>query len=398
MGYTKQNQIIPSHMLFFDPLNKEARVPDDVPAEKGYQALYYADRRPGIEVHGNGKVTFSFYAPDASRVEVAGIGGNLGTDRHSMERVPSAGKEDDGFWSVTLTDIPAGFHYHEYFVDGTRCINPDAPLGYGCFYPINFFEMPDEDSGFYSMQDVPHGDVRMELYPSPVNGIVKACWVYTPYGYDESLSRQYPVLYIQHGVGENETGWIWQGKLNLIADNLASEGKCRDMIIVMNSGYAFVEGEDPVFFPGDFDRELTEGCIPFIEKKYRILPGRDNRAIAGLSLGSTQAFAIGMNHRDLFSWIGVFSGGLPITRPEYDYTEFFNDPRDIDQALHLLFISCGEQEPMYESTMEAAERIAESGCKSILAKHYPGYHVWDVWRYSARDFLQEVFQERRMKP
>lgn len=392
MGYTSQNQIIPSHLLFFDPFYMEAQIPRSVSREKGYQAIRYVDRKPGVDVHGNGRVTFHFYAPEASSVEVAGIGGGMGNKRHPME------KDADGFWSVTLTDIPAGFHYHEYYVDNNRCTNPDVPLGYGCFYPINYFEMPDADSDFYYLKDVPHGDVRMELYASPVTGHTKACWVYTPHGYEENPAAQYPVLYIQHGVGENETGWIWQGKLNLIADNLAAEGKCRDMIIVMNSGYAFVEGEDPVFFPGDFDRELTEGCIPFIENKYRILPGRDNRAIAGLSLGSTQAFSIGMKHRELFSWIGVFSGGLPITRPEYDYTDFFADPAAIDGALHLLFVSCGEQEPMYGPTMESVNRIQQSGCQCILGTHYPGYHVWDVWRYSARDFLQEVFQERRLRP
>ncbi len=389
MSYTIQNQIIPSHMLFFDPFNKEAQIARDISQKKGYQSIHYVDRLPGIDVHGNGRVTFHFYAPDASQVEVAGIGGGMGNERHSMEKI------EDGFWTVTLTDIPAGFHYHEYYVDGNRCTNPDAPLGYGCFYPINFFEMPDENSDFYSLKDVPHGDVRMELYPSPVNGRIKACWVYTPYGYEENTSRQYPILYIQHGVGENETGWIWQGKLNLIVDNLIAEGKCRDMIIVMNSGYAFAENEDPVFFPGDFDTELTKGCIPFIENKYRILSGRDNRAIAGLSLGSVQAFSIGMKHQDLFAWIGVFSGGLPITRPEYDYSELFANPDYIDRTLRLLFVSCGEQEPMFDPTMDTVNRIAQSGCKSILGKHYPGYHVWDVWRYSARDFLQEVFQERR---
>lgn len=392
MSYTLQNQIIPSHLLFFDPFYKDVQIPPDIPREKGYLFMHYTDRKPGVDVLGNGKVTFHFYAPEASCVEIAGIGGGMGNERHSME------KGEDGFWSVTLTDIPAGFHYHEYYVDKHRSINPDAPLGYGCFYPINYFEMPDAFSDFYYLKDLPHGDVRMELYQSPVTGYTKACWVYTPHDYEKNISAQYPVLYIQHGVGENETGWIWQGKLNLIADNLIAEGKCRPMIIVMNSGYAFTKGEDPVFFPGDFDRELTEGCIPFIEKKYRILPGHDNRAIAGLSLGSTQAFSIGMKHLDLFSWIGVFSGGLPITRPEYDYSAFFDDSLAINEALHLLFISCGEQEPMYEPTMETVKHIRQRGCKNILSRHYPGYHVWDVWRYSARDFLQEVFSEGRLHP
>ena len=257
--------------------------------------------------------------------------------------------------------------------------------------------MPDEQSDFYALTDIPHGDIRMELYPSCVTGRTKACWVYTPPGYDRCPGEKYPILYIQHGVGENETGWIWQGKLPLIADRLIHEGKAAKMIIVMNCGYAFKKKEDPVFFPGDFDSELIKSCLPFIESKYRVMADRDHRAIAGLSLGSTQAFAIGMAHPGLFTWIGVFSGGFPIRRPEYDYTEFFASPDTVNQTLHLLFLSSGEQEGKWEDTLASARELTERGCRNIVAAHYPGYHVWDVWRYSLRDFLQEVFQERRMQ-
>src|SRR5690606_33902432 len=107
------------------------------------------------------------------------------------------------------------------------------PIWYGCFYVINFFEKPDEDSDFFLLHDVPHGDIRMELYKSSVTGRIKAAWVYTPPGYDQNVDKRYPVLYIQHGVGENETGWIWHGKLNYITDNLLAEGKMEEMIIVM---------------------------------------------------------------------------------------------------------------------------------------------------------------------
>jgi enterochelin esterase-like enzyme len=378
-----ENQTLNSHMLFFDPINKVVAAKK---GKEGYAALYYKPVKPGVRVTENGDAEFTFYAPNAKSVQVAGIGGYMGNEKHDMK--PTG----DGFWSVTISGIPAGFHYHEYFVDGNRCINPDAPVGYGCFYPINFFEMPDDDSEFYLMQKVPHGDVRMELYRSSVTSRMKACWIYTPPGYEEHPEKKYPVLYIQHGVGEDETGWIWQGKANLIADNLLAKKQCREMLIVMNTGYAFVEGEDNTFFPGDFDSELVKDCIPFVESKYRVLPGRENRAIAGLSLGSTQAFYTAMRHTDLFASLGVFSGGLPITRPEYDFTDFFNDPEKINSTFRVFFVSGGEQEPFCKQLMEQMEKMQKAGAH-VTPYHHPGHHCWDTWRYSLLNFLPLLFTE-----
>ncbi len=170
------------------------------------------------------------------------------------------------------------------------------------------------------------------------------------------------MLYIQHGVGENETGWIWQGKLNLIADNLISQGKCKKLLIVMNSGYAFTEGEDPVFFPGDFDAELTKDCIPYIEGKYRVLTDKHNRAVAGLSLGSIQALFIALKHRELFGSVGVFSGGFPIKRPEYDYTDYFNDAERVNSDFDLIFVSGGDN----EGFLQARCRLSRSSEPGVL--------------------------------
>lgn len=378
-----ENQTLNSHMLFFDPLNKKAVFKKDA---EGKNSIHYEEVKPGVRVYENGDTEFTFDAPEAKSVQVAGIGGFMGKEKHEMKKGP------DGLWSVTVPGIPEGFHYHEYYVDGNRCINPDAPVGYGCFYPINYFEMPGDDSEFYLLQDVPHGDVRMELYKSSITGRMKACWVYTPPGYEENMEKTYPVLYIQHGVGEDETGWIWQGKLNLIADNLLAQGACKEMLIVMNSGYAFAEGEDPRFFPGDFDKELTQDCIPFIDQKYRVAPGKENRAVAGLSLGSAQAFLSGMKHPELFTHIGVFSGGFPITRPEYDYTDFFNDPEKVNSAYKVIFISGGDHEGYCEKTLPIVERVQKTGAH-IVGYHHAGYHCWDVWRFSLHAFLPLLFKD-----
>ena len=381
------NSILYSHLLFFDPLNKEAVFSPPNPSTPDVPNIYYRDIYPAVKLEENGDVTFSFYSPTANKIEVAGIGGYMGNEKHPLTKI------DNGWWQVTVSDIGAGFHYYQYFIDDHRCINPRAAVGYGCFYPINFFEKPDEKSEFYYLNDVPHGDVRMELYTSSVTGRTKCCWVYTPPEYDTS-NKQYPILYIQHGVGESEAGWIWQGKLNLITDNLIAKGLCKEMIIVMNCGYAFEGEKEYVFFPGDFGAELVNSCIPYIESKYRVISDKAHRAIAGLSLGSFQAFTIGMANNHLFSSIGIFSGGLPITRPEYDYSEFFSDPQKINSCFDVIFVSSGDQEgSFFKSPMEFIDKLQQQGATSLYSFSCPGHHTWDVWRHSVHAFLPLIFQK-----
>lgn len=391
---TLENQALRTQILIFDPPEKKAVFKSPPPKRDnldgknlGFSDVMpkaeLADVKPAVQVLENGDVQFRFYAPNAQKVEVAGWGGGFSRERNPMV------KDEEGWWSTTVSGILPGFHYHDYFVDGNRMVNPDGLCGYGSFYGVNFFDLPTDEDEFWFLKDVPHGDVRMEYYKSSVNGRTKCAWVYTPPGYDAETDK-YPVLYIQHGVGENETGWIWQGKLNLIADNLISQGKCKKLLIVMNSGYAFTEGEDPVFFPGDFDAELTKDCIPYIEGKYRVLTDKHNRAVAGLSLGSIQALFIALKHRELFGSVGVFSGGFPIKRPEYDYTDYFNDAERVNSDFDLIFVSGGDNEGFLQGTLPAIEKLRARGVK-IMDYHRPGFHVWDVWRYSAYEMLQKLF-------
>lgn len=382
-----ENQILNSAMLCFDPINKVVQF-DPVKGKKPYEAIHYVDVPRAIEILDNGDTVFRFRAPDAGKVQVAVESGAMGGRKFDMA------KDRGDWWSVTVADIPAGYHWLRFYVDGTMCMNPDAPIGIGGgFCPINFLEKPDEDWEFYLLKDdVPHGDIRMELYKSSVTGRVKACWVYTPPMYDQMVDRHYPVLYIQHGVCENETSWIWQGKLNLIVDNLLAESKCKEMLIVMNCGYAFKEGDEPVFFPGDFDTELVKDCIPFIDQKYRTLSDRKGRAVAGLSLGSAQAYLSGMKHPDLFASVAIFSGGLTVKRAEYDFTAFYADPANFARTYDVFFVSCGEQEGYLDPL---TQRIGDlnGGGAGIHFYHHPGYHIWDVWRFSLRELLPLLFRE-----
>ena len=391
-----RNAISTSSILYFHKPDKDLKMDFTLdPNGKGIPGrmgkIWLEDAEPAIKILDNGDVRFRYYAPEAHRVEVAGCGGYFSDEKVPME------KGEDGWWSCVVSGIKPGFHNHKYWVDGNLMVNPDAPIGYGWFYPINIFDLPGEEDGFWMLRDVPHGDVRMEYYKSSVTRRTKLCWVYTPAGYDDS-DKRYPVMYIQHGVGENEMGWVWQGHLNVIADNLIADGLCEEMIIVMNCGYAFVPGEDTVFLPGDFSKELTEDCIPHIDEVYRTIPDRKHRAMAGLSLGSAQAFYIANEHKDLFANVGVFSGGFPIENRFglWDYSEYYNDAEAVNRDFDVLFIAGGDDEGYPERTAPVIKEEQDKGV-NVIGYHHPGFHVWDVWRFSAREFMQLIFKEKEVQ-
>ncbi len=383
-----ENQILTSQMLYFDKPLKEVVFtgprPTPRPGSHEMPPMALRDAIKPVELLENGDVLFRFFAPDAKCVEVAGWGGGFPRDRIALT------KGEDGWWSTTVSGILPGFHYHDFFVDGTRLINPDSAVGYGGFYPANFFELPSDEDEFWMLRDVPHGDLRMEYFRSSETGRVKACWVYTPPGYDEGDER-YPVLYLQHGGGENETGWIWQGKINMIADNMIADGLAKPMIIVMNTGYAFKKDQKYVFFPGDFDAELTRDCIPFIDRRFRTLADKHHRAVAGLSLGSSLAFRSALQHPDLFGSMGIFSGGFPIARAEYDFTEYFADPERFNRDFDFIFVAGGEDEGFCERTLPVLDELRAKGIR-ITDYHHKGFHVWDVWRFCAYNYLLGLFQ------
>ncbi len=371
----KLNQAYTMHPLFFDPIGKKAHFEE----KDGKVSIGYVDDRPGVVVEENGDVTFNFYAPQARTVEVAGITGSMGRHRISLT------KGEDGYFSCTVSGICPGFHYHHWFVDGVNAANPAAPFCYGCFGAANFFEVPQPGADFFELKNVPHGDVQIHKYDSQVNGHVKDCYVYLPPSYNIETEKHYSVLYIQHGVGENETGWIWNGKLNFIMDNQIAAGECEEMIVVMCSGYAFCDGEDPVFYPGDFDRELTCDCIPYIEQNFRVKKGRDNRAMAGLSLGSAQASLAVSMHPELFAYLGVFSG------VRYDCMEQIVANNDA-QPMKSVFLSCGIMEADLEKQQKAMIEVLSEKHIPCEQHSYAGGHEWHVWRESLRDFVAKLFK------
>lgn len=381
MALDIKNQAFYGHALFFEPAYMQMRFYSgpDGNGPRHYQAP------AGVQPLENGDVRFTYYAPAAHSVEVAGLDGSMMSgERHALKPV------GDGFWQADVSGIPEGFHYHVYYLDGNRVPNPQAPFGYGCHEVINFFEQPGTDD-FYLEKDVPHGSVHMHIFRSSRTGNTRNCLVYTPPGYESQPGKTYPVLYLHHGGGENETGWVWQGKINYIMDNLLSEHKCREMIIVMNSLYDVNDRHPDPFLPGDYDSMLVNDCMPMIEKLYRVQPGPDRRAIAGLSMGSYQSLTSGLKHMDLFANIGVFSGALDMRwYSDFDQFEAFEDAENFKKHIKVFFVSVGEQENIYEQIQGNLAYLKDKG---IPFRYYscPGLHEWTVWRKSVKEFLQIIF-------
>lgn len=309
-------------------------------------------------------------------------------------------KDMPGYWKTIITDVGSGFHYHTYFVNGAETLHTQLPIGYGGSFAANFIEVPDPEYTDYLLKDVPHGSIHMEIYKSSVTGRYRNCWVYTPPGYEKNLDKRYPVFYMQHGGGENETGWLWQGKINYIMDNLIHEGRCQEMIIVMNCGYNFQSLGEDKFILKDIDEVICKDCVPMIDEKYRTIPDRNYRAIAGLSFGSIHARMTALGHLDMFSALGIFSGGFSYTSQEgfhiegsshYDYSDTFASAKTFNEKMHLLFVGMGEEEKeMVMNSKPKAEKLAAEGY-NIVVKTYPGYHEWDVWRKCASDMLPLLF-------
>lgn len=378
-----ENQALNQHALYFDPINKRPvfGTVDGVPT------LHYVPEKQGVRALDFGKAEFYFFAPKAKTVRVVGWGGSM-PGGYDLEPV------ENGYWHCVAEGIAPGFHYCDFEVDGVRTINPLAPMGYGGFRPVNYFEMPGSgDDAFWLLQDVPHGTVHMELYPCRMTGRTRCCYVYTPPRYEEDQGKRYPVLYIQHGGGENETGWLWQGKINYICDNLIAKGDMREMIVVMNDGYAFrPDGKgDPA--GGDVDDVIAQDCIPFIDRKYRTLASRESRAMAGLSMGGMQTNAAIFKHPDCFASAGIFSGGFRETGFNFDGRAYLTSKETFEKAFRLIFVAVGQQEQPSCSRLEESIRAYQEKGLPIQLFTCPGYHEWDVWRHSARAFLQILFQE-----
>ncbi|MCQ2213103.1 MAG: esterase [Bacteroidaceae bacterium] len=309
-------------------------------------------------------------------------------------------RQDDGTWMAHTKPLVEGFHYYWFTIGGLDVSDPASRSYFGCGRMTSAIDIPEKDCTFYDCKDVPHGKVHQTEYYSPVRKQRIGVWVYTPASYDQS-KRSYPVLYLQHGGGEDETGWINQGKTNYILDNLIAEGKAKEMIIVMANGTFNIPGSPfgySVQGMKPFEQELTQYLIPFIEKNFRVQTDRHGRALAGLSMGGGQTFFGGLQHTELFSHLGIFStgvfGGIREAKAfdaESALPGLISNAAKYNRDLQTLYISVGTDDPRITPTTKAVESMKSQGL-NIVFNTFPGDHEWQVWRKSLHDYVQRIFK------
>lgn len=358
-------------------------------------------------VDSAGRVQIRVKAPDASKVRVNFWSG----PKMDMEKQP------DGFWIITTPPLVPGFHYYTLIIDGAEVSDPNTHAFFGGGKPASGVEVPEPGSIYYSVQDVPHGAVREVWYNSKVTGTWRHALVYLPPDYDLKAKARFPVLYLQHGAGEDETGWIRQGNANFILDNLIAAKNCKPMIVVMAYGYAHRAGQAPADLfakpfgspemlkamqdmTAAFEDDVTQALIPFIDAHFRTLSDRDHRAMAGLSMGGMQTFQITLNHLDLFSYIGGFSGaggmlvlGNRKLDPKTDYNGAFADPATFARKVHLLWIGVGTNEPerMRAGLQRLHTSLLEANIQHVFYESPGTDHEWQTWRRDLKDFAPRLF-------
>ena len=342
------------------------------------------------EVHADGSVTFRFRAPNVVEVKLA---------REGAEPVAMR-KDEQGVWSVTTVPLAPDYYGYSFFADGVRLIDPQNPLLIpNLLTPASAVHVPGPSSLPWELNDVPHGEIHHHFYKSKVAADDRDYYIYTPAGYDPTVKKTYPVLYLLHGLSDDASGWTAVGHANVILDNLIAQGKAKPMIVVMPLGYGTMEflhlGWNAWSHTEVRDRNfekfrellLTE-IVPQVESEYRITKDRNARAIAGLSMGGLESLFTGLNSLDTFSWVGAFSSGETIG----DFRKAFPSlDANVNQQLHLLWIACGSDDRLITVSRSLREFLKTKGVKATEIET-PGAHTWMVWRRDLAEFAQLLFQ------
>ncbi len=347
----------------------------------------HGDTNIGYKVYPDGKVWVSLYGPTANEVKAG-----------PPENLVSLELQDDGMWTGTIQYEDPGLKQLIFYVDGVRVVNPVAPIGYGWGYGINYIEIPDPDQDYILIKDVPHGTVSQEYFYSTVTSEMECCYVYTPPKYRDDLDTKYPVLYLQHGGGENEACWTHLGKVNFIMDNLLAEGKAVPFIIVMNNAMMQVNKDGkPRLANWEYNELVLKDSIPFIESHYRVIADKKHRAIAGLSMGSLLSGEMIMAHYDVFGSAGLFTG---YTYPRFpgmegktqdEQLKALDDAETFNREVNPFFGAIGDQETSLPLFEKEREYCREKGI-NYIQKIYPGVHEWRVWRAAFHDYAQMIFK------
>lgn len=368
-------------------------------------------------VYPDHRATFRLVAPDAQKVQV------------KVGKTFDMAKGADGVWTVTTTPLVEGFHYYSIVVDGATVADPSTRTFFGSGWDNSAIEIPESsDVDYYLPKDVPHGQVSQRWYFSKVTGKWRRCYVYTPPDYDSGKAR-YPVLYLLHGWGENEQGWHNQGHADLILDNLIAAKRATPMIIVMDNLNTAKPGEDATIFSArwlwpqppptapppeggqtaaparrlglagftgaTFTEMMLADLIPMIERTYRARPGRENRAMAGLSMGGMQTFLTTLSNLDKFAYIGGFSGSTGgrggAFDPKTSNNGVFADPAAFNKKVEVLFLGIGSMEG--PGTGNFSEQLTKAGIRNVYFESPGTAHEWLTWRRCLNDFAPRLFKK-----
>ncbi|MEJ5352500.1 MAG: alpha/beta hydrolase-fold protein [Melioribacteraceae bacterium] len=347
------------------------------------------------QVNSEGRVRVRISAPEAKRVQL-----DISAVKYDLV------KDSNGVWTGDSEPQDEGFHYYQLWIDGAAVPDPNSLYFYGASRWGSGIEVPAKDQDIFALKNVPHGEVRQRLYYSKVNNTIRRCFVYTPPDYDKDLTKRYPVLYLQHGGGEDETGWSNQGRVNLIMDNLIAEGKAVPFIIVMDNGtWTWPEGVPrpkpgerrsgpwpPKGWADNFMNTLLNDIIPMIDANYRTIPDAKYRAMAGLSMGGMQTRVITLAHPEVFSYVGIFSGG------SISLEDINNNPT-FKEKVKLVFVGYGSRELENRrfnfggDPKENTEAIKKAGINAHFYVSQNTAHEWHTWRRSFYQFAQLLFKD-----
>lgn len=345
------------------------------------------------QVNSQGRVRASIAAPNANKVKL-----DIGGVKYDMI------KNAAGVWTGESAQQDEGFHYYQLDIDGALVPDPGTLYFYGAGRWGSGIEIPASDKDFYAIKDVPHGLVSENIYFSKLTNAWRRCFVYTPAQYTADAKTRFPVLYLQHGSFEDETGWSSQGKANLILDNLIASKNAVPMIVVMDNGYAYKNQESTSPAKSGqavsvFEDVMMNEIIPMIDTKFRTISDREHRAIAGLSMGANQTMRIAMNHLDKFAYYGGFSGtsNYP-SSDEIDPATFldgkFNDGKAVNKQLKVLWLGLGtkEQKPFPGSVGAFKTMLDKQGIKYVFYESLETAHEWLTWRRSLHQYASLLFK------
>ena len=354
----------------FDPKMDELEIIEDFkPSELNQPGQQYP------MVNSQGFARFKVDAPKATSVIVSlGLGGSGGTVLR---------KAEDGSWmGTTAGPMDEGFHYYHLTIDGGVVNDPGAKNYYGSVRWESGIEIPAHDKDFYALKNVPHGNVQKIIFHSPSTNSERVAYVYTPAEYYQNPKKRYPVLYLQHGWGEDETAWSNQGHANLIMDNLLAEGKAKPFIIVMTYGMTneLKWGHMHEFDWTAFQKVLMDELVPYVDSHFRTLANRNNRAMAGLSMGGMETLNATMARPQVFGYWGLFSGGV------YDPAKL----EGMEKPKHI-FISCGSRENP-DRVKESVDNLKKAGFNATSYVSDLTGHEFLTWRRSLKEFAQILFK------